>query len=152
MPQPITLRAACHCGALEVSLRLREGREPEQLPVRACQCGYCRPRRARWTSDPGGAVELAAREPAAISRYRFGTRTADFLVCSSCGALAAAVCMIAGREYAVVNVDLLLVTNGLTPAPERAGVFDGEPVAARLSRRARTWTPVVRGLDDHAAE
>ena len=111
--QPVTLRASCHCGDLEVSLRLSEGREPGALPVRACQCGYCRPRRARWTSDPGGAVELRARDPAAVSRYRFGTRTADFLVCSSCGALAAAVCEIEGRRYAVVNVDLLLVTNGL---------------------------------------
>lgn len=141
-PPSEALRASCHCGAMTVAVTPAPGRTASDLPIRACQCGFCKPRRARWTSDPGGFVELSARDPEAVRRYRFGTGTADFLICGTCGTLTAAVCELGGRPYAVVNIDLLLTAAGVEPGAEQPADFDGEAVDDRLDRRARTWTPV----------
>ena len=73
----------CHCGnlryALETALALT------QLPLRACQCSFCRLHGARSTSDASGHIRFDVRDASRLTRYRFGLRTADFLICSQCG-------------------------------------------------------------------
>ena len=74
----------CHCGALRL-----EFDTDKPLAPRACQCNFCRERGARWVSDPAGSAMLAIG-PDTV-RYRFGTGTADFLICTRCGSCIAAV-------------------------------------------------------------
>jgi hypothetical protein len=73
-------------------------------------------------------------------RYRFGTRTADFHVCSTCGVVPIVTCEIEGRRYAVVNVNTF---EGIDRARFVNAVvdFDGESTEGRLARRQRNWTP-----------
>ncbi|ACY13966.1 conserved hypothetical protein [Haliangium ochraceum DSM 14365] len=132
-----SLSGSCHCGNLSLELHIPAGVVPA---ARACQCSFCRGRRARWTSVPAGEVVLAVADSAALSRYRFGTRTADFLVCARCGGAIAVACELEGSLYAVVNVDCIaaLRDRELDTAPSS---FDGEDVDARLMRRQRSWTP-----------
>jgi hypothetical protein len=73
-----------------------------------------------------------------VSKYAFGTRTADFHICSRCGVVPVVTSTVDGGVYAVVNVNAL---DGLDPQLlRRAAVdFDGEDADARLARRKRAW-------------
>src|SRR5262249_49534842 len=82
------LHGSCHCGALTVELET--AREPRELPVRMCGCTFCRKHRPRYTSDPSGHLTIRIADPASVSRYRFGLRLADFLICRTCGVFVAA--------------------------------------------------------------
>lgn len=42
----------CHCGNLQ--LRFESAIAPENLPLRACQCSFCRAHGALTVSDPAG--------------------------------------------------------------------------------------------------
>lgn len=132
------LRGQCHCGNL--SVRLSTSHPVSAMVARACSCTFCRPRHLRWTSDPEGHVELAVRDVRELSRYRFGTETADFLVCRHCGQVVAAVTLDADAR-AVVNVDVLERSADFPEAEARD--FDGEDVASRLARRSRGWMPAT---------
>lgn len=136
------LLGACHCGNLSVVFDA--ARSIAALGVRACMCTFCRPRHLRWTSDPDGHVTITIADEALLSRYRFGTSTADFLICRRCGQVAAAVSD-DERPRAVINVDLLARASELSAAETRD--FDGEDVATRRARRAKSWMPAsVREL------
>jgi hypothetical protein len=134
------IRGSCHCGNITFSLTWAP--EPDTIPARACTCSFCLKHGGVWTSNPAGALEVVIEDAARVSRYAFGTRTAEFHVCARCGAVPVATSRIEGRLYAVVSVNAL---DGLDPARlQRAPVsFDGEEEATRLARRARGWIPDV---------
>jgi hypothetical protein len=68
-------------------------------------------------------------------------RTADFLLCATCGVYVAAVIEADGRRYATVNVNVLAAGDTLSQAAE-AVTYEGETAAERASRRRARWTPV----------
>lgn len=136
-PQPDLVAGRCHCGNL--SLTFHPTRETAELGARTCMCTFCRARRLRWTSDAAGRVVIAVADAAGLSRYRFGTGTADFLICRRCGAVAAAVTTDEPEPRAVINVDFLDHPEAFPETGSRD--FDGEDVAARQRRRAQHWTP-----------
>jgi hypothetical protein len=129
----------CHCGNLEFAF---EASAPmESLGLRADQCSFCRAHGARNMSDPNGAISLFVRETEALIRYRFGLRTADFLICARCGVYIGALMEDAGRSWVTVNV------NAFRPPPRddfpiRPADYEGEDVPARIGRRKQLWTPV----------
>jgi len=130
------LEGGCHCG--NVGVRLFVTRPVGELAARECGCTFCRGRRARWTSDPEGRVEIEVASERDLSRYRFGTQTADFLICRQCGYVVAAV----SREdpkRAVINIDVLERAAELPEATPTD--FDAESSEQRLARRRKTWTP-----------
>jgi hypothetical protein len=131
----------CHCG--NVSLSLEWALEPAEIPARACTCSFCVRHGNVWTSDPAAELELGVEDPALVSRYAFGTRTAEFHVCGRCGVVSAATSLIDGVVYAVVNVNAL---QGLDPERLRRVTTDveGEAADARLERRRRNWIARVR--------
>ena len=91
-----------------------------------------------WTSCPAGALEIAVTDAALVSRYAFGTRTAEFHVCARCGVVPVVTSTIEGHVYAVVNVNAF---ENVDPALLRRATsnFDGEGTDSRLARRARNW-------------
>lgn len=128
----------CHCGNLRVSLIL--SKPPADSPLRACQCGFCRAHSTRTVADPKGRFEVSAKDWNGVERYRFGSRTADYLVCKTCGIYVAALCETEAGLRAVVNVNALDDRAAFTQAPSRPS-YDGETPAQRLARRARNWMP-----------
>jgi hypothetical protein len=133
-------RGGCHCGNLRLSLLLSE--PPEAVRLRACQCSFCRAHATRTTSDPNGAVEVRADDWSLVEPYRFGTGTAEFLICRRCGVYIGAFCDTPAGPRAVIN------TNALDDRARFAGeptLYDheGETLADRLARRAANWTPAV---------
>jgi hypothetical protein len=134
------IEGSCHCGAL--SLQFDTTRAPSELPVRQCGCSFCVRHRPRYTSDPSGHVTIALAAPEAASRYRFGLRLADFLVCRTCGAFVAAYEPGApGR--AVINLNMLANAADFTAAPTVFTAYDSEDAAARSARRAKNWMPAT---------
>jgi hypothetical protein len=130
------LRGSCHCGAL--TLELATMREPHQLPVRLCGCTFCLKHRPRYTSDPEGLVVVRFADESKVTRYRFGLRLADFLLCAACGVFVAAV---EPEGRAVINLDVLERASEFTAEATRFTAYDSEDAAARKARRAKNWTP-----------
>lgn len=130
---------SCHCGAIQVDLTL--SRPPGELRLRACQCGFCGRRGARTISDPEGEATVRAAGPDSLTRYRFGLRTADYLLCAACGAYVAAL-QPDDPPIGVVNVGGLGVPEFDEREPEPVD-YSGEGVEARLARRRSYWMPVT---------
>ena len=130
----------CHCGNISVKLRL--SRSPEQMPLRSCSCSFCRAHGTRTVSDRDGLVEIAASDWSRVERYRFGSRTADYVVCRRCGVYVGAVCATSAGLRAVVNVNCLDERAAFTQTPS-APDYDGESTDKRLDRRATNWMPAV---------
>lgn len=127
---------SCHCGAIRTEFT--SARTPEELGARTCRCSFCRAHGASWTSDPDGALEVRIGGP--VGRYRFGTGTADFLVCGTCGVVPAVVAEMKDGMHGVVRVDCLADRDAFLAAAAPSD-YEGEALEARLERRAGRWTP-----------
>jgi hypothetical protein len=127
----------CHCGAIRV--RFESERPASELPVRVCGCSFCSKHRPRYTSDPAGHIAIEIDSETVVSRYRFGLRLADFLVCRVCGVFVAAY----EPERAVLNLDALDDANEFGAAVTAFADYDREDAAQRSARRARSWTPAT---------
>ena len=132
------LHGSCHCGNIRVTLDWPDS--GQTIPVRACGCSMCTKHKAVWTSHPDGRFHLHIADDLQVKMYRFGTRTADFHVCLTCGVVPIATCMIDGTQYAVINVNTFddVARADLT---ESVTDFEGETTDNRLARRRRSWTP-----------
>jgi hypothetical protein len=132
----------CHCGA--VGFILRTSQEPAQWTVRACQCSFCRGHGARTTADPNDSVTFQITDASKLKRYRFGTRTTDFLVCGECGVYVAALLTSSRGQFATLNINTIRVPLN-APEPEPVS-YDGESIEQRQARREQRWTPVAEAL------
>jgi hypothetical protein len=124
----------CHCGA--ISARFETALAAGEIDVRADQCSFCRRHGAKTVSDPAGRLRLAFNE-AAVERYRFGTRTSDFIICRRCGVFIAAII----EGLGVLNV----VGAGIAAIAARDARpvdYDDETPQTRLARRRERWTPL----------
>ncbi len=136
------LEGGCHCGNL--SIRFETALTTAALPLRACQCSFCRARGVLSTSDPAGAVDVSAADGALVQRYRFGLGITDYLICRRCGVYVLAVAEMDGARYAVINANALACRAELD-GPVQAMDYDGETAETRRARRKTRWTP-LRGL------
>jgi hypothetical protein len=130
------IQGSCHCG--NVSYVLEWPGEAPAIPVRGCGCTFCSRHGARWTSHPDAKLAAVIADRARLSRYRFGTSTADFHVCAACGVAPFVTSSIEGRIHAVVNVNTFDGVDARTLTAV-ATHFAGESVGERLARRARGW-------------
>lgn len=141
------ISGACHCG--NVSFNLDWQPEPKEIPARACSCSFCVKHGGVWTSCPAGSLTVLVKDPNRVSRYFFGTKTAEFNVCSRCGIVPVVTSAIEGHVYAVVSVNAF---ENVDPSLlQRASVsFDGEGQGDRLARRQRNWIGHVEFLEADA--
>ena len=131
---------SCHCGA--IGFTYRSSIKPEQWSIRACQCSFCRAHDALSTSDPAGQITFTASRPELLQKYRFGLKTADFLLCRACGVYIGAVIEAPGGAFGIVNVHALQEAPS-NLAATAATIYDDEDIDGRVSRREDRWTPVT---------
>lgn len=142
------ISGACHCGNLAFALDWQP--EPSEIPARACGCSFCVKHGGIWTSCPTGSLVVTVRDRARRAIYAFGTKTADFHLCTVCGVVPVVTSTIDGKVHAVVsvnafeNVDAALLRRGSVS-------FDGEGQGDRLARRRRNWIGRVEFRDGAAA-
>jgi len=136
----VLIHGKCHCGNIAFSLTWEP--DPVEIPARACTCSFCLKHGGVWTSNPGGALAVVVGDPSLVSRYEFGTRTAQFHVCTRCGVVPVVTSRIDDDVYAVVSVNALV---GVDPSLLRraSSNLEGEEVESRLARRKRNWIPRV---------
>ena len=134
------IHGRCHCGNIAFTLTWEP--DPREIPARVCGCSFCTKHGGVRTSHPGGALRVRVEDPSRVSRYAFGTRTADFHVCTRCGIVPVVSSRIDGRLYAVVSVNAFEGVDAslLRRAPAS---FDGEGEDSRLARRKRNWIAEV---------
>ncbi len=142
------IRGGCHCG--NISFTLAWEPDPVEIPARACGCTFCQKHGGVWTSCPGGRLRVLIRDPGQVSAYAFGTRTAEFHVCRTCGIVPMVTSRIEGRLYAVVSVNAF---EGIDPSRIRRtpSSFEGESEAKRLARRKLNWIGSVELIGPPAA-
>jgi hypothetical protein len=119
-----------------------------ELPLRACQCTFCRRHGALTTSDPDGEVVLTVSEAPASGWYRFGTGMTDFWVCPRCGVYVGAYLESDGRGRAVVNIRALEARDDFTQSPA-AMDYGQETREGRIERRLRMWSPASVRVSAH---
>ncbi len=132
---------SCHCGNIRYVLHWPEA--SAEIPVRECGCTFCRKHGGAWTSHRDAELAVVLNDNTAVSTYRFGTSTAEFYVCSRCGAVPFVTSDIEKHLYAVVNVNTFEVVDS-SSLPRSSANFDGEDTAGRLERRKRNWISNVR--------
>jgi hypothetical protein len=130
----------CHCG--NIAYEFHWPLEGSEIPVRACSCSFCSKHGGIYTSHREAALRAVIQDQSLITKYIFATKTAEFFICSRCGAVPFVTSMIQGRLYAVVNANTF---EGVDRASfqSRADDFDGETPESRLERRRRNWIPNV---------
>ena len=133
------LSGGCHCGNITVLFRTNTA--PEEATPRACQCGFCRKHNAIAVSDPSGELEFAVRDGALLSRYRFGLKTADFLICRKCGVYVAAFMPDPDDDHAFATLMSATLDERARYPQAEAASYSGEDEAGRRQRRREKWTP-----------
>src|SRR6185503_14579398 len=103
-----------------------------RMPLRTCGCSFCRRHGTRAVADPNGRLTISA-PPNGLNRYRFGLRTADYLICRSCGAYVAAVISGNGEERATLNVTATAISE-LADRHAEPVDYDRETVEGRRAR------------------
>jgi hypothetical protein len=135
------ITGGCHCGNIRYVLN-RAG-DVSEIRIRRCGCTFCTKHGGSWTSHRDWALAAEIRNESLVSKYRFGTRTADFYVCARCGVVPIVVSAIDGRSYAVVNTNTFEGID-LSALASMATNFDGEGTGERLERRKRNWIGTIR--------
>jgi hypothetical protein len=135
------IRGKCHCG--NISFTLAWDPDPQEIPARACDCTFCQKHGGVWTSNPRGVLEVSMQNSLQVSRYAFGTKTAEFHICTQCGVVPVVTSRIDERLYAVVSVNAFENVDAslLRRAPMS---FAGEETDSRLERLKLNWIADVR--------
>ena len=134
------IEGKCHCG--NITYGLHWPGEGTNIPVRACSCSFCTKHGGTYTSHRDAELAAVVHDQALVSRYMFGTETAEFFLCSRCGVVPFVTSTIDAATFAVVNVNSFedVDPGELDSSPTD---FDGETVENRLARRRRGWIPDV---------
>ena len=78
--KPVTLKGACHCGAVKFDVTLTEG----FASARRCNCSICRMRGAVAVTSTPDAFRITKGEDK-LAIYRFNTMSAEHHFCTVCG-------------------------------------------------------------------
>lgn len=130
----------CHCGNLRIRVRLTKA--PAEMRIRSCACVFCRSHGTRTVSDPNGEADLWASDWSLVEKYRFGSRTADYLLCRRCGVYVGAACETSTGCRGVINTLCLSDRAAFVQEAVRPD-YDGEAVEVRLARREANWIPLM---------
>ena len=138
------IQGKCHCG--NISFSLTGEPEPAEIPARACTCSFCTKHGGVWTSNPSGALEVVVKDRSLVSKYAFGTRTAEFHICARCGIVPVVTSRIDDHLYAVVSVNAF---EGIDQSLLRraSANLDGEGKESRLARRKHNWIANVQYIE-----
>jgi hypothetical protein len=96
------VKGGCHCG--NISYVAEFSNELHSYTPRACDCKLCKSHGAAYASDKNGKLLITIKNEAEISRYRQGSRIADFIICKNCGVMTAVCYEENGCVYGTINI------------------------------------------------
>ena len=141
------INGRCHCG--NISFKLSWEPEPKEIPARACDCSFCTKHGGVWTSYNTGTLKVTVVDPSFVSKYSFGTKTAQFHICAKCGIVPVVTSAIDGHTYAVVSVNAF---EGVDQSllKRASASFEAEDEKTRLSRRKKNLIADVEFIEGDA--
>lgn len=128
-------RGACHCGVVSATYET-----DQTVRLRQDGCSFCASRGVKSASDPEGRLALMSAKR--LRRYRFGHKTADFLICPDCGTYVATHMESPRGPIGVINVVGLQISD-LKHLPVTLTSLEGESHQERIARRISRWTPMT---------
>ncbi len=134
----------CHCGNITVVFKTRK--KIPDFSVRKCDCSYCTKQGSRYISDPEGELHIGYEFEDLVTKYEFGSKTASFLICKTCGVIPVAVCEIDGQEFGIVNINALDDADHFGRHSKLMS-YEGETTEERLARRKQNWIGKVVYID-----
>jgi len=137
----MNLNGSCHCGNIKYQFSLADNNR--KIPVRSCCCDFCSKHGAVYTSSPKSELLIYIKERTQVISYQFGTKTAEFCLCGSCGCLCYVLSNINGQIFAVININILDNKDEFQLVGSSAN-YDGETVNDRLARRKKNWISNVK--------
>lgn len=132
-------KGGCHCGNLRIEFETEIS--PTAIEVRACQCTFCRKHGSRSVTDPAGHLTIHAEHEDRVGCYAFGLRTAEYLICRTCGVYVAAVTTGESEPRGIAILNCLDERRQFILEPIAVD-YDAENRDDRIERRRRGWTPV----------
>lgn len=135
------INGKCHCG--NIAFALTWNGSQDAIVARSCGCTFCSKHGCAWIANSSAELKVSVSDLSRMSQYTFGTHTATFYICSTCGVPAFVCSEIEGQLYAVVNVNSVenLDRSRLVLSPAD---FESETLESRTERRKRNWIPTVR--------
>ena len=133
----------CHCGNIQVWFETEIN--PSDITPRSCQCSFCRKHSTRALSDPNGLIHIKIKCRDDLSRYQFGTKSTEFLICANCGVYVSAYMSDEGKAYANVMANVLIHSETFEPGiPMNYGIEDE---LGKKERRRENWSPATLTFD-----
>ena len=83
------LKGYCHCKNIKTYIQISF--KPENYSPRICDCDFCYLNGVMVLSDPTekGRLKLIVEDEYSISHYTHGSQSAKFMICKTCGVVAA---------------------------------------------------------------
>ena len=131
-----TYKGSCHCGNIHYEFNTEL--KISEFSIRRCDCSYCTKSGTRYVSDPSGELSVTVEDDSQTSTYEFGTKTAQFKVCTACGSIPFATSEIDGNVFGIVNINTLEAAEHFSRHAKVMN-YDEETVDERLSRRKENW-------------
>ncbi len=132
---------SCHCG--NISYQFHTDQTIKDFGIRKCDCSFCAKSGSRYISDPNGELLVKIKNESRVSHYQFGTKTAEFLICTECGGMPLSTCEIEGICYGIVNLNTLEMAEHFGRHAKMMS-YDAETTNERLERRKRNWIGTVK--------
>lgn len=96
-------KGSCQCKNIQIEWSLVD----TSLVPRACQCSYCREKKAAYISKSGTRVEVSIAKPELHTIHLQGDEIAQFHECGNCEDLVFVSATIDNHDYCAVNVHTL---------------------------------------------
>ena len=96
------VQGGCHCGNISYVAEFYE--EPTGYVPRACNCKFCTSHGGSYASDRNGTLSIKIKNEGEVSKYRQGSRIADFIICRTCGIMTGVCYEENGHIYGSINV------------------------------------------------
>ena len=96
------IQGGCHCG--NISYATEFPNEPSSYTPRVCDCKLCSSHGATYAADNNGTLSVKIRNKNNVSKYRQGSRIAEFLICKICGVMIGVCYEENGSIYGAINI------------------------------------------------
>ena len=103
------IKGGCHCGNISYVAEITN--EPSTYTPRACDCQLCTTHGASYIADKKGSLRIKIKNESELSKYRQGSKIADFLICKNCGVMVGVCYEEQGCIYGSVNTKSIQVSN-----------------------------------------
>lgn len=92
----------CHCR--NIAFEAEMTKEPSAYNPRSCDCKLCASHGASYASDSRGTLKIRIKNNDEVSKYRQGSKIADFLICKNCGVMTNVIYEEEGVLFGSINV------------------------------------------------